>query len=1130
MQKISWHSLPVPGCPKLCHVLIKRYLSLVLLLFSFFCTYSNPLNGQVTLRVVNERAEKVLKEIELQSGYNFFYKTDEIDLDKKVSLNVIKMPIHKILEMIFDDGTVSFTTIKNQIVLKKVTVNTVKKNDASPPVDKRSQPIVQVSVTGVVTDEFGAPVPNVSIMENGTNNGATTDENGRYTITVSRPDAVLSFSNVGYARQEIAVGDSRNINVTLIDDVQALSEVIVMGYASQRKSDLTGSVSTVKGEDINTLPAASVAESLQGRVAGVQVVTGSGEPGAASDIVIRGGGSVNGMPPLFIVDGVRMGTNYNFNNQDIESIEVLKDASAAAIYGAQAAGGVVLIQTKRGAAAQEKLNVDFNAMYGVRSPMGLINLMNTRQLFDAREAFGYDVSGWGDPSELPDVDWVDVLFGKGSDQNYALSLTGSSDLANYYVSGNYFRQDGVRPGNSFERYSLRLNSDYKIGSRFRAGETVYIYKSYRDPHEAGGTYFRTVPTMPVTNEDGSWGNAPTGGYFNGRNPYQRAMTRPGGTAEQAVEGNIYLDYKLMDGLNFRTTLGASIGGEQYSLFAEEFNNGAQAGPAELWKEFAQWERYTVNFVMNYDKSFGNHDIKALAGYEMYREDRHTLEGYAADFAVERTQSFYLNTNLPTQRVYGGIYPDTRLVSQFGRFNYSYNNKYLLSATVRRDGSDRFGPENKWGVFPAFSAGWRISQEPFFENVNGISSLQLRASYGVLGNIGAIPQYLYQPQFGPQNLTALPGDIQVRAYGRNLSMPNPSIRWEEVRTTNIGLDASFLSNSLTVAADWYQRITHDMIYAVPVPLSAGYHGNPVFTNIGSLSNEGIELAVNYNAKVSDLTMDFGVNGSYNKNRVISLDGGASQINDGAGGQYLSNPISRTIAGQPLSQFFGYVVEGIYATDQEVADRGVIQPGAGAGDLIYRDVDGNGVITDADRDFIGNPWPKFNLGVNINLKYKRFDLSMAFAGVFDVDVYNAVKHYTDFLAGDYNASPNIFQASFFAGNGLTDRPRLGYTDENGLYQRDPNANYTRISSYFVEDGSFLRLRNARLGYTLPEGILKSLKIRSANVYVTTQNLLTFTGYTGSDPEVLGENNVTARGIDFNSRNPQTRLVSIGMQMDF
>ncbi|WP_257657782.1 TonB-dependent receptor [Parapedobacter lycopersici] len=1104
----------------------RRYLVLPVLLFMGFYAESHPQDDKITLNVNNATMAYVLNQIESQSDFSFFYKTEEIDLNRKVSLHVNQMPIEKILKMIFNDGSVSFTTVKNQIVLKK-NVSNVSRGSAR--IEEAPNQAVQVAVSGTVKDEGGNPIPNVSVMEAGTGNGVGTNNEGSYTITVSGNEAVLVFTSVGYTKQEIIVGNQRSLHVTLLDDVQALSEIIVLGYASQQKSDLTGAVSTVNAEDINNLPATSVAETLQGRVSGVQVVTGSGEPGATSDIVIRGGGSVNGMPPLFIVDGIRMGTNYSFNNQDIESIEILKDASAAAIYGAQAAGGVVLIQTKRGARAQEKINVNFDGYYGIRNAINVIPLLNTEQYFRARRAFGADVSAWGNPAELPDVNWTDVLFNPGADQNYSLSLNGASDKANYYVSGNYFRQKGVRLDNSFERYTLRLNSDYILGPKLRVGETVYLYRSYSNPPEAGGTYFRSVPSMAVRDADGAWGDSPAGGYFNGRNPAQRTLGAHGGTGEHAIEGNVYLDYKILDGLSFRATLGASIGSSQYSLFNEAYNTGAQTGPANLTKTFTAWENYTANFVLNYTKTFGLHDIKALAGYEVYREDRHYMEGYAVDFAVNETQSFFLNTALETQRVTGGLFPDSRLLSQFGRVNYSFNNKYLFSATIRRDGSDRFGAENKWGIFPAFSAGWRISEEPFF-NVDAISSLQLRASYGLLGNIGAIPQYLYQGSFGPQNITGLADGSKVQSYGRNLSMPNPRIKWEEVKTTDVGVDISFLTNRLTVTADWYRRITQDMIYAVPVPLSAGYDGNPVFTNIGELSNQGVELGVNYQASIGDLTMNLGANGSYNENKVISLDGTSSQaINAGEGGQYLSNLISRTVPGQPLSQFYGYVVDGIFATDQEVADRGITQTGAGAGDLIYRDVNGDGIITEEDRDFIGNPWPKFNYGLNFSFNYKRFDLSMAFQGVFDMDIYNANRHYSDFLAGDYNTSPAVFDASFFDGNGLTDRPRLGFTNGAGDYVRDPNANYTKISSYFVENASYLKLRNIQLGYNFSGDFLEKLNMTSASIYVMAQNVFTLTNYTGTDPEVLGEG-ITARGIDNNSRYPQTRFVSLGVKLGF
>lgn len=1111
-------------------------ISILLIAFALFNLHASSYsqNKRITLNVADEPIESVLKEIEGKSDYKFFFKTAEIDVKREVSINVTKKTIADILQMMFSDGTVEFSVVKNQIVLKKRRIKPRLQQEAR--VEETPLAPVQQSVSGTIVDNQGTPIPGASVLEKGTTNGVAADFDGNYSITVSGPNAVLVFRSIGFATQEATVGSKTSIDITLLEDAQSLDEVVIMGYASQSKSDLTGSVATVGGDDIRELPATSVAQTLQGRVAGVQVVTDSGEPGIGSDIVIRGGGSVNGMPPLFIVDGVRMGTDYSFNNQDIESIEILKDASAAAIYGAQAAGGVVLIQTKRGQSARglDKVNVNVNGYFGLREVFNLIPLMNTQQFFTAREAFGFNTSAWGDPSQLPDTDWNDVMYNTGSDQNYTVSLTGASDKSNFYVSGNYFRQDGVRIDNSFERYALRVNSDFNLGKKFKVGETVYLYKSMNDPVPTGGngypTLFRTVPSMSVRDENGDWGKAPDGGYYNGRNPAQRAYGRIDKVVETAMEGNVYVDYKFFDGLNLRATMGASIGSMNNTEFLEAYDTGAQSAPAEMTKIYTDWENYTANLVLTFDKTYDVHNIKALAGYEVYKEDASTIQGYAAEFAVDNTESFDLNTNLATQRLSGGILPNLRLVSQFGRVNYSYDNKYLFSATVRRDGADRFGPENKWGVFPAYSLGWRVSEEPFFENVDFVSSLKLRASYGALGNFGSIPQYLYQTSYGPQNITALADGTRVQAYGRNLSLPNEGIKWEEVKTTDIGVDASFLDGSLLLTADWYVRNTEDMIYAVPVPLSAGYNGNPVFTNIGELRNTGLEFLVNYRKSFGDFGMDLSVNGAFNENEVISLDGtGTQAINSGFGGQYLSNQITRTTAGEPISQFYGYVVDGIFETDAEANNRGVTQSGAGAGDLIYRDVNGDGTISEEDRDFIGNPWPKLTYGFNFKFDYKGVDLSLQFQGVHDMDVYNATKHYSDFLAGDYNASPNVFGASFFNGNGLTNQPRLGYFANDGSYIRDPNANYTKISSYFVEDASYLKLRNIQLGYNFSEDLVSSLGIRSARIYLQAQNLFTLTNYSGQDPEVLGEG-ITARGIDRNNSYPQTRFVSLGLNLDF
>jgi len=1080
------------------------------------------LDKKMSLTVEKLSLTVVFAEIEKRSGMRFVFDKSIFSEEILITLDEKNKSVYDILQKISQLTDLRFKQVNNNINVKRVeeVISTQRIIEAE-----------EIQITGTVSDKSGLPLPGVTVTVLGTSIGTVTDIDGRYTIDVS-DGAVLVFSFIGMKPRQIEIGSRTVIDTVMEEDMFSLGEVVVMGYASQGKSDLTGAVSKLTASDINNLPATSVAETLQGRVAGVQVVTASGEPGATSDIVIRGGGSVNGMPPLFIVDGVRMGTDYTFNNNDIESMEILKDASSAAIYGAQAAGGVVLIQTKRGSSAEnDKINININGYYGTRNVLNLVPLMNTAQYFKARQAFGYNIDSWGDPATLPNTNWNDVLFNSGQDQNYTASITGSSEKSNFYVSGNYFRQDGVALDNLFERYSLRINSDFKLSDKVKVGETVYLFKSDLNPATQSLLLFRTVPSMTVYDVDGNFSKVPSAGYFNGNNAAQRGLEVPTHTFQNAMQGSIYLDFEILKDLHFRSTFGATIGSTNYTQFNKAYDSGAQTGIASLNNIATDYENLTTNFVLNYDKTFGKHNIKLLAGYEVYKENRRVLQGNASNFAVSDTRSFFLNTDLSSQRVTGGVYYDSRLLSQFGRINYEYDGKYLMSATVRRDGSDRFGPTNKYGIFPAFSVGWRISDEPFFENLSSsITSLKLRASYGALGNYGSIPQYLYQSSFGPQNITALADGSRIQAYGRGLTLPNKDIKWEEVKTTDIGLDASFLSNKLSFTFDYYERKTTDMIYAVPVPLSAGYFGNPVFTNIGDLSNKGVELGLNYRGTAGDLNMDLGFTGAFNKNEVVSLDGTGNQaISNGFGGSYLSNQISRTEAGHPISQFYGYVVEGIFATDAEATSHGVTQTGAGAGDLIYKDVNGDGVIDSSDRDWIGNPWPKFTFGFNLKFDHKGVDLSMNFQGVMGMDVYNATKHYSDYLAGDYNASPAVFNASFFDGNGLTSAPRLGYTNSGGAYIRDPNANYTKISSYFVENADYLKLRNIQLGYNFDTDFLSKIQLSAARIYVMASNVFTITKYSGNDPEVLGEG-ITARGIDSYSRYPQTRFVAVGLNLDF
>ncbi len=1025
-----------------------------------------------------------------------------------------------------------------------------------PPIERVQQKsvlsnityLIEKTISGKITDENNEPLPGVNVVVKNTTIGTVTDVEGNYRLNVSDDVTTLVISSVGYMTEEVNINGRSVINLQLMPDIKALSEVVVVGYGVQKRSDLTGAVSSVKAEDVESLPVRSISEALQGRAAGVQVTRTDGSPGGGSDIVIRGVGSIGGMAPLYIVDGVRTGrTGNNFNLQDVESIEVLKDASAAAIYGAQAAGGVILVTTKRGA-NQDKMSVNFNAYYGIREPRNLYPLLNSPDYIVAKEAFGVNTSGWDDPSQLPNTDWVDELYTNGQEQSYSISLSGSSDKANYYLSANYQREDGTKIDNWFERYGIRSNADYSINKRLKIGETLYAWKSGTNPVQTATYPFRSAPVVAVydeTNPYGGW--AKTGSFFTGPNLVGNEYIHHRKSDTYALEGNVYIDWEIIDGLNFRSTFGASIYAIRNYHFREAHDFGVIVNPVAYLNREEQIQRnLTGHYVLTYDKSIGLHDFKVMAGYESYKQDLSSVYGEAQGFQVI-TYNLGLSTEPSSNRTSGGEFPQTRLLSQFGRVNYTYANKYLLTANIRRDGSDRFGPTNKWGVFPSFSVGWRLTEEAFMQDLSFISNLKLRGSYGILGSTSSIPQFTYQASYGGAggtNIHGLPDGSRAKGYALTAQLANQDIRWEEVKQTDIGVDIGLFGDRLNITVDWYSRQTEDMIYQVPVPLTAGFAGSSVYTNIGQMSNKGFEFAADFRGKNGDFSYSIGANAAFNKNLVETLDGtNNNPINDGAAGDYLESTVARTEAGQPMSQFYGYIVDGIFQTDPEVeALNQQAQEAAGstsvyyqnqatgAGDLRFRDVNGDGHITIDDKTFIGNPWPKMTYGINLNLGWKNFDLVALFQGVQGVDAFNGNKYYTQYFVGDYNTTSDIFNTSFFNGGELTDLPRVGFTDDSGNYVRDPNANYTRISSYYVEDGSFLKLRNLQIGYTLPSSVGSNIGLSNLRIYLQGQNLITLTNYSGLDPEILGRNGTTARGLDTIYSYPRTRLFSIGLDVSF
>jgi TonB-linked SusC/RagA family outer membrane protein len=996
----------------------------------------------------------------------------------------------------------------------------------------------------VSSSENGEGLPGVSVRVKNSTAGTVTNNNGEFSLSVPDNANVLVFSSVGFITQEVPIDGLSVLDVKLAVDQKNLDEVVVVGYGTQRRKDLTGAVASVKGSDIKNLPATDINTALQGRVPGAFVTANDGAPGASAKIYIRGPVSINGGDPLYVVDGVPfVGTGYNFNIQDIESIEVLKDASAAAIYGAKAAAGVILITTKRGKAGQ--LHVSFNANYGVRNVFNLPQTLRRDSYIQAKKAFGFDVNDlYGDAtrqSQLPDTDWFRETYRQGKEQNYTVSMAGGGDKSTFYISTNYNKIDGTHIGNWIERYTLRINSDHKITKRLKFSETLYGKYGNDTPNAAtgqGNLSFRNTPVMPVydpTNPLGGWGRAPKG--FQGGNDVQAAIGsyRRNKNFEINLAGT--LDYELLDGLHLRGTLGTSLFSTDNYYYDYKADIGTTVNREDFNKYYEKSQAYIGTYTLNYDRTFGLHTVKALLGYEARKRDYGNLFYSNFNPLTPRPSSSDLVQSVTNAT--GTFYQDNvydRILSQFARFEYSYAGKYLLTANVRRDGyGSKFGPTHKFGVFPGLSAGWVISSEDFMKTLPAVSFLKLRAGYGVLGN-SVVRDFAYATSYTQgysYDFTVGGGTNKQNSIGLASQLPNPDIQWESVATANVGLDGALWQNKLTFNLDYYSRQTRKMIYNVPIAPSAGMGGD-VPANIGQMSNKGMELYLEYRNKVGDFSYTVGLNGAFNRNKLISLnpDLGKLTVTSGYLNEfYGSQQPNRSEPGLPLGQFYGYQTDGIYATN---AASGEARPKVGdyvpkVGDLRYVDQNGDGVINADDKVYIGNPWPKFTYGTTLGAGYKGFDLRAFFSGVQGNQIYNAFESFEHMFFSDYTTTSKIYETSFFNGNGLTDKPRVGTITDVDLTN---NGNWAYVSSYHVQNGSYLRMRNLQLGYTVPPSVLSKLRMSSLRVFVMGDNLFTITKYKGINPEIAPlDGNILQQGIDMaNGRYPMSRLVSLGLNAEF
>lgn len=1008
------------------------------------------------------------------------------------------------------------------------------------------------SLKGTVTDAQGEPLIGAMVHVEGTSIAAATDIDGNFSLTAP-VGKTLKVSYVGFDPVSVKVTAGRtDYRLVMNPDAStALDEIVVVGYGTQKKSEVTGSISHVKSDAIKDFSVNSVADALGGMSAGVAVTKSTGSPGETPDIIIRGAASVNGMSPLFIVDGVKQSTGFDFNMRDVESIEILKDAGSCAIYGAEAAGGVILVTTKRGKAGQASLNL--TARYGIRKITKPVKLLNRDEFIAAKMLTGVDIlgsEGVESASELPDVDWMDVMYDTGHEQEYNLSLTGGTDRLRYFLSGGFYNEKGTYVDSSVDRFSLRTNVDYEISKIFSVGSSIYGSVVKNNPTKIYSIYtnsipFRTVPTMEPVDEDGNFSQTPF--YLNGPNLYGNELTYHYKGHNYGLNALLYLNVNIMPWLTLRVNGAGKFTSFNSRVFSEEYDFRAVQEDAYFESSAGTSQELTYNATLTFDRTFARKwGVKAMVGTEATAAQSYSNYIRAIDFPVDQVGSVNLSSNTAKEASdspYKG-----RALSFFGRVNLSYDNRYYLTANIRRDGSDRFSKNHRWGTFPSVNVMWRIGQESFLrDKLPWLTDAKLRGSYGILGNDG-IAQFLYTRAYvGDQIIYNYGGTAEVSGWA-NYKVPNADIKWEEVHQGDFGIDLSLFNNRLTFSYDYYNRQTHDMLYWKVVPYASGinyYHEGATNTmpiNIGRVSNIGHEIAINWTQRLNDFNYSVGFNASFNSNKVKQIG------EEGAAPLVSPDGINRTENGRSMSELYGYSAIGIFQSQEQVDEYNARaqaagrpyywQQNTGVGDLIFDD-HGQGYVDENCKEYIGNPWPKMTYGINLAAQWRGFDLSAVFQGGAGFQIYNAVKAYTQTFATDGNTTMDIYKCSFFGDNGLTDQPRCGMISDSGAWVGDPSKNYSTINSFWVEDGDYLKCKNLVFGYTLPENITRKAYIQKLRVYFSASNLFTITKYSGIDPEIGGTStqasnlagtSMTARGVDTYNRYIPSRLFSFGLDLTF
>lgn len=971
----------------------------------------------------------------------------------------------------------------------------------------------QITVQGVVKDQTGETVIGASVMEKGTTNGTITGIDGDFSLNMSS-NGTLVVSFVGYKTQEVQVKGQKQLQVVLSEDAEMLDEVVVIGYGTMKKSDLTGAVSSIGNKDIKDSPVSNLGQAIQGKISGVQIVD-AGKPGDNVSIKIRGLGSINNCDPLVVIDGVPTDLGLSsLNMADVERLDVLKDASATAIYGSRGANGVVMITTKRGTEGKGKLAVSAN--YSFQNATNVPSLLNAAQYAELSNDMMVN-SGrnpnpeWANPSELgAGTDWMDELLRTGVMQNYTVSYSGGNEKSHYYVSGGFLDQSGIVKSVNYRRFTFQSNSDAQVLKWLKFSNNITFSA---DTKKSGsyniGDALKALPIYPVKNEDGSW-SGPDGNsewYGSTRNPI----------------GPTELNKSQTDGYNFLANLTAELTFTKWLKFKSTFGYDAKFWfidnftPKYNWKptpteETSRYKSDNKSFTYLWDNYFlfdhtfaEKHRVGLMAGMSAQWNTNDYLNAQKNVFMFDNVHEM---DNGEEMYAIGGNETEWALLSYMARVNYSYEDRYLLTATIRRDGSSRFGKKHRWGTFPSVSVAWRASQEKWFPKNDYINDLKVRAGYGVTGSQASVGNYSYLASY---NTSVYPFGISSGNQTALVSstLANPYIHWEEVAQTNIGFDASLFNSRVMFSFDAYLKETRDMLVKASIPITSGFEDTTTtYTNAGKVRNQGIEMSLHTINLTGELGWETNLTATYNKNKIKDLNSDVPYYINQINNSY----VTMLAKDYPINVFYGYVTDGIFQNQSEVNTHAV-QPGAEPGDIRFRDLNNDGVINDSDRTVIGNPNPSWLFSMNNSLSYKGFELSVFLQGIAGNKIYNANNIDNTGMAAAYNQTTDVLKR--WQGEGTSNSmPRAVFGD--------PNQNI-RVSDRFVENGSYLRLKNITLSYTFPKQWLQKAQIENARLSLSCENVATITGYSGFDPEV-GIN-----GIDQN-RYPISRTFSLGLNFNF